>query len=373
MPSPPTSQRKEKTMHRALLLCALVPLCQGAAPKWTDLQANPSYEFARYVRDFEKTYATDAEYALRQGVFERNLAAILKHNGEEHSWKMGVNEFSDWEPKEVLQKRTGHSGQRAQHVVGTHVVPTNVSIPVAVDWRAIPNIVNPVKNQGACGSCWAFSTAAAVESAVAIHTGFLFSLSEQQLVSCAPNPLQCGGTGGCAGSTQPVGFNYTIGTGLSNETHYPYTHKTGTCDKTKILPVAGITGHVEIANNDADALLHAVATVGPIAISVAAADWHAYETGVYSGSCGYEVDHAVVLVGYAADYWIVRNSWGATWGESGYIRIARHTTEPCGMDNKPQDGVACKGQDDPIKYCGQCAILSASSYPTGAFQIPLSQ
>jgi len=236
-------------------------------------------------------------------------------------------------------------------------------------------VVTKAKDQGGCGSCWAFSATEALESAAAIASnGKAPVLSPQQLVSCSPNPKHCGGTGGCDGSTQELAFQYTEGTGLSLESSYRYEGVTGTCEKSKIKPVVSNAGYVKLPRNNYTALMAAVATVGPIAISVAAGglEWQFYGGGVYGGKgCGYVEDHAVGLVGYGTkgkkDYWIVRNSWGETWGQKGYMLLERfgEGKEPCGTDRKPGDGGACAGDTKPITLCGACGILSDSSYPTG--------
>eukprot|EP00930_Biecheleria_cincta_P046187 TRINITY_DN3185_c0_g1_i1.p1 TRINITY_DN3185_c0_g1~~TRINITY_DN3185_c0_g1_i1.p1 ORF type:complete len:319 (-),score=45.99 TRINITY_DN3185_c0_g1_i1:219-1175(-) len=252
------------------------------------------------------------------------------------------------------------------------------SLPDNLDWRQKTGVVTPVKDQGGCGSCWAFSTVQTMESALAIATGKPAPiLSPQQVVSCAPNPNQCGGTGGCQGATQEIGFNYTESAGLTSEQTYPYEGQTGTCQQSKIKPIAKNSGFVKLPSNNYTALISAVANIGPIAISVAAGGmgWQFYGGGVFGDKCGFDQDHAVQLVGYGADgakdYWLVRNSWGSDWGERGYIRIQRYGEgkEPCGMDTKPQDGSACKGQTQPVKMCGLCGILSDSSYPIGMKQV----
>lgn len=254
--------------------------------------------------------------------------------------------------------------------------PVNVSdLPASVDWRTHnPPVVSAVKDQGGCGSCWAFSTAETMESAVAIASGKLMTFSEQQLVDCAPNPQHCGGTGGCSGSVQEVAMNYSKKAGITTEASYPYTAQTGQCQPEKIKSVATIDGYVKLPTNDYDALMNAVATVGPIAISVAASQgWSFYGGGIFNGDCGWIVDHAVQLVGYGSEngkgYWIVRNSWGSGWGESGYIRISREAdakSVECGTDDQPESGDGCDGGPSTIQVCGKCAILSDSSYPTGA-------
>merc|ERR1712083_835964 len=197
-------------------------------------------------------------------------------------------------------------------------------------------------------------------------------LSPQQIVSCSPNPDQCGGSGGCDGSTQPLAFNYTETAGLTTEESYPYQGTTGTCQTSKIKSVGKNSGYVQLPKNNYTDLINAVATKGPVAISVAAGGfgWQIYFGGIMSGSKNFDMDHAVQLVGYGTengkDYWLVRNSWGG-WGEKGYIRLARYGEgkEPCGTDSTPQDGDACAGDTKPRTYCGECGILSSSSYPTG--------
>lgn len=139
------------------------------------------------------------------------------------------------------------------------------------------------------------------------------------------------------------------------------------------VPVAKIDGFVVLPTNDYTSMMNAVAQVGPIAIAVDAG-WGGYESGIFDG-CNQEnpdINHGVVLVGYGeedgAKYWIVRNSWSPTWGENGYIRLARSDSddEKCGMDVKPQDGTACAGDDTPVKVCGTCGVLFDGTYPTGA-------
>jgi cathepsin L len=139
--------------------------------------------------------------------------------------------------------------------------------------------------------------------------------------------------------------------------------------------VATIDGYVRLPENNYTALMNAVATVGPVAISVDASNWGGYSTGIFDG-CNQknpDINHAVVLMGYGEDhgksYWLVRNSWSPAWGEKGYIRVARYRKQEetrCGSDITPQDGTACAGQNDPVKVCGTCGILYDSAYPLNA-------
>jgi len=359
---------------------------------WASLSAQSKslYTFEHFVAEFPAA-VNSAEKEYRATVFNANLKKIHDHNSLNLGWTMGVNKFAAMTAAEFKSYYAGRSKSMAAMRDPLAAEPADLSthvavedLPSQVDWRT-KNVVTPAKDQGGCGSCWAFSTAETLESHIAIQTGKLLKLAPQQFVSCMPNPLQCGGTGGCEGATQWLGFNYTIGAGITLETSYPYTGTDSKCSASKIKPVATIKGYVRLPTNNYTALMNAVANLGPIAISAAAEPWQLYESGVYHGNCGVDVDHAIQLVGYggpnattaAADvkldaslsYWLVRNSWGESWGEKGYIRIARYgqTTagEPCGTDDKPGDGTGCKGGPSSFSVCGVCGILSDSSYPTG--------
>jgi cathepsin L len=253
-------------------------------------------------------------------------------------------------------------------------------LPTHVDWRNYP-VMSPVKDQGRCGSCWAFASTAVIETHVAIASGKLFDLSPQQIAACAPNPDHCGGSGNCAGATAELAFEYVASSaGILEEFQYPYVSYYGIESNCAIptqsgsTPKAKISGYVKLPENNAHALMYAVATKGPIAVSVDASTWSSYKSGIFNGcnQSNPDINHAVVLVGYGEDsgqkYWLVRNSWSASWGESGYIRLARFDNEDeiCGTDITPQDGTACDGQTQPVKVCGTCGILYDSAYPIGS-------
>lgn len=304
----------------------------------------------------------------------------------------GMNKFSVMTPQEMRAFKGRSKGAHQNHVpknlmaqpedVVANMKPVN-ELPKSVDWRN-SGIVTAVKNQGMCGSCWAFASTSVIESSLAKETGLLFDLSTQQTAMCSPNPEKCGGTGGCAGATAEIAFDYYANSqGIFEEWAYSYLSFYGQnmeCSlPNKAKPVAGITGYVQLPANNYTALMNAVATVGPIAISVDASNWGSYKGGIFSGcnQANPDIDHAVVLVGYGEEvvgdltqkYWLVRNSWSPAWGEQGYIRIARFDFDEqiCGTDVTPQDGSACEGQTDPVKVCGVCGILFDSSYPTGAY------
>jgi len=349
--------------------------------------ANPeAYTFGTYVKEFGKIYKSE-EMLLREVIFNQNMKKIhdvnAKFRAGIYTWTASVNKFTDLTSSEMKRFKGLKKDRRQKNAVpfaeanpGLLTASKLQALPPAVDWRS-KGVVSPVKDQGGCGSCWAFSSTEAIESAVALATGKLPILAPQQFVDCVKNPNQCGGTGGCEGATQPIAFNYTVPVGLASESAYPYTGMDGTCN-TQAKPTAGIKGYVQLALNDWTQLMTAVANVGPVSISAAAEAWQLYFGGVFNAGamCGYDIDHAVMVDGYGVDsasglgYWLVRNSWGGLWGEGGYIRIFRElnaTSVTCGTDNTPGDGFGCQGGPPSIQVCGECGILSDSSYPTGAF------
>lgn len=311
--------------------------------------------------------------------FDSNVATIRAHNADPaNTWRMGVNQYTALTRRQFRAATKGFSkGARPQLKAASTASHQAVGdLPTSIDWRT-KGVVTPVKNQGMCGGCWAFSATETLESHIAIETGKLFTLSQQEILDCTPNPDECGGTGGCNGATQELAFAWVETTGITTDADYPWTGTSTfpNCQTNKIQPVANITGYVTLPFNNYTALMNAVATIGPIAISADAEPWQMYESGVFSSNCGWDIDHAIVLVGYGTDsasgldYWLVRNSWGTGWGEQGYIRVARYgetpAGEPCGIDNTPGDGDGCKGGPASIKVCGLCGILSDSSYAEG--------
>ncbi|RQW15005.1 hypothetical protein EHS17_16055, partial [Rhodobacteraceae bacterium CH30] len=188
--------------------------------------------------------------------------------------------------------------------------------PEFVDWRE-KGAVAVVKDQGSCGSCWAFSTTGAVEGINQIVTGDLISVSEQELVDCDTSYNQ-----GCNGGLMDYAFEFIIKNGgIDTEEDYPYTGRDGRCDATrKNAKVVSIDGYEDVPLNDESALKKAVSNQ-PIAVAIEAGgrEFQFYTSGIFTGSCGTELDHGVLAVGYGSeggkDYWIVKNSWGAEWGE----------------------------------------------------------
>lgn len=366
--------------------------------------------FSNFVREYEKNYVSDKEYNHRQQIYQESLSMVLRHNTDSNStWKMGINQFADYSQDELplgLDKwalRNHHHGRKKKVSINKIRGRALAPLPDFVDWRE-KGVATPVKNQGHCGSCWAFASTAALESHIAINTGTLLELSVQELVTCAPNPNHCGGTGGCDGNTAELAFEFvSSGRGMVTEWEWGYisgkNHTVPACqlpsnDKNATIDgaIATIDGYVSIEHNDYYGLLEAVATVGPVVVNVDASNWRLYESGIfdetlYSNSTSRDINHVVVVYGYGTevttdpetgneesqDYWLVRNSWGPLWGEDGYIRLKRDSNaaaDDCKPDTTPADGIACLGPDDSITppvvdVCGTSGVLYDALYPTG--------
>jgi len=210
-----------------------------------------------------------------------------------------------------------------------------VTYPGTLDWRS-KGAVTPVKNQGQCGSCWAFSTTGSVEGAVQIKHGSLISLSEQCLMDCS----KAYGNMGCSGGLMDNAFKFAEANGIATEAAYPYTAKDGTCKAYTMSANSKITGYKDVATKNPTALGTAV-DIGPVSVAIEAdqAVFQNYKGGVITAGCGQSLDHGVLVVGYGTDptqgdYWTVKNSWGVTWGEAGYVRITRNSDQ-CGIENEP--------------------------------------
>jgi cathepsin L len=337
----------------------------------------PHPTFQQFKTTFNKKYTSEQEHKFREMVYQSNLKKIQAINSNpKYTWKAAVNRFADLLPAEMKPllglNRNARFFSQSTRVASNPSKDFLQNLPESIDWRE-KGIVNPVRDQGACGSCWAFSAVSALESHIALQTGKLLSFSEQQLVDCAENPQHCGGTGGCSGSTQWLAFNYTQNNGIVSQKDYPYREADQKCVASNKNRVASIEGFVRLPENDYNSLITALATTGPVAISVAASEWQFYSRGVYNGNCGTEIDHAVTAVGYGVDprygpYWLIRNSWSEYWGEKGYIRIMREASAAdveCDIDYNPSAGSACEGGPKEITVCGFCGILSDSSIPVG--------
>lgn len=268
---------------------------------------------------------------------------------------MGLNGYADltateWKARVGAGGFNSNGGSSSTTADAKGVVLLPETNATSIDWRT-KGVVTPVKAEGVCGSCWAMSAIEAIESAYAIATGALRSLSVQQVLECS---LNCSaGACGCNGGLPSSAFKYVMSNaGLDSEDDYNYTQIVLPCDTTESKRVvAKIDGYKAVMSYNDSQLLAAVAQQ-PISVGIDASgkSWQFYSSGVYDNTTDTGavcddiqcLDHAVVIVGYGtdngADYWTVRNSWGPNWGENGYIRMIRHFVD-AGGQNSGLDGI----------------------------------
>jgi C1A family cysteine protease len=299
-------------------------------------------EFSIFQEKFSKRYSTIQELEQRFDIFRTNLKNIVSHNLDfTQNFTMGVNQFTDLTPEEFKAKYINGGLRTEVSSYGCKSFSSSASgTPSSIDWRT-KGAVTSVKDQGQCGSCWTFSATGAVEGAWAIAKGQLVDLAEQELVDCATGIAY--GSHGCNGGQMEGAFKYIIENGQCALSSYSYTAKDGTCQKCSA--VAHISSCSDVNPNDQISLKAAVAQQ-PVAVAISADTrlFQSYSSGVItSSSCYTSLDHGVLIVGYGTengqDYWEVKNSWGTSWGNNGYVKIARSssTNDPgvCGIAMDP--------------------------------------
>jgi len=325
-------------MKALLVLFSFIALSQAVS--FFDLV---NEEWNLFKLQHKKTYEDQSEERLRMKIFIENKKKVAKHNAQYErglkTYKLALNHYADLLHHEFL-KMNGFNKSLTPHnkeIVGsTYIPPAHVQLPDNVDWRK-KGAVTPVKNQGSCGSCWAFSTTGSLEGQHFRKTGKLVSLSEQNLIDCST----VYGNNGCNGGLMDNAFKYVQDNrGIDTEKSYPYEAEDDQCRYQKRNSGATDTGFVDVSEGDEHALKSAVATVGPVSVAIDASQesFRFYSEGVYyEPMCSStELDHGVLVVGYGTtdeghDYWLVKNSWSETWGEEGYIKMARNRKNNCGI------------------------------------------
>jgi len=292
------------------------------------------------VKARKQMYSTKAEHDKRFEIFKDNMEKMKAHNQGEHSWTMGINQFSDMTPNEFKQYIGSRHFERK---------PSNTKFEAPMDWVSDSidwvshGAVTPVKDQGDCGSDWAFSTTGAIESATFLSIGKLISLSEQDLISCNT------ANNACDGGSMDLAFDFvTTNGGLCSEDDYKYKGKDkNKCKDDKCDKYSPISSYQDVAQSTA--ALEAALESGPVSVAIEADQnsFQSYSGGILTSSCGTALSYGALAVGYGnsggQDYWKVKMSWGTKWGEDGYIRLCRN----CDANNG----------------AGQCGILTLASYP----------
>ncbi|ONK77677.1 uncharacterized protein A4U43_C02F9340 [Asparagus officinalis] len=316
------------------LFLIIARLCNATDYNILDFAMKRKHEL--WMAEHGRVYKDEVEKAARFEIFKDNVKYIEEfNNGGFYNYTLGVNEFADLTLEEFTEtfiNGVNDSFRSSEYNTMISMEPQISSVPSSVDWRA-KGAVTAVKHQGyKCGSCWAFATAAAVESLHKIKNGILYELSRQQLVDCSKTNL------GCGGGWPRESYTYIKDNGgLTTAANYPYNGLDNPCDVIKAKQtVVNISGFEYVTSTEA-ALMEAVAKQ-PVTVYIDANSkkFQFYKSGVYKGPCTNSLNHVVVVVGYgrvhhSSKYWIVRNSWGTSWGERGYVRLEKDAGLPKGL------------------------------------------
>ncbi|XP_020510682.2 cathepsin K [Labrus bergylta] len=325
-----------------MLSCVCVLLLLAASAQSHLDAATLDSQWEQWKMTHTREYNGLDEEGIRRAIWEKNMWMIEAHNQEAalgmHSYEMGMNHLGDMTSEEVSEKMTGllvPDNRDPNYTVELDVGRVS-KLPKSIDYRK-KGMVTAVKNQGSCGSCWAFSSCGALEGQLAKTTGQLVDLSPQNLVDCVTE------NDGCGGGYMTNAFKYVQQNGgIDSEVVYPYIGEDQPCRYNSTGMAAQCKGYKEVPQGDEHALAVALFKVGPVSVGIDAtlSSFQFYQRGVYyDRNCNKDdINHAVLAVGFGVTpkgkkYWIVKNSWGETWGKSGYILMARNRGNLCGITN----------------------------------------
>jgi len=302
--------------------------------------------FNRFMMDHNKTYNSYTEYQKRYSIFRKNMKKVLElQQNEKGSAQYGPTKYSDLTEEEFGELLGFRMDMKPLHRSLRSATIPDLEIPREFDWRT-KGVVTPIKNQGRCGSCWAFSTTGNIEGQYAIKHKKLLSFSEQELVDCDFYDAGCNG-----GLPERAYYSLRMLGGLETESDYPYHGVKGMCSLNKTMTKVSVIGGLELPRNE-HAIARWLVKHGPVSVAVNANPMQFYKGGVlhpFRLMCNpYKLNHAVLIVGYGVHrtsfhkrpqpYWIIKNTWGADWGEEGYVRLYRGAGT-CGIDMVPTTAV----------------------------------
>jgi len=319
-----------KAITLIALLVAVVVSCQARS------EADYKDAFVAYIQQYQKVYSS-GDFASRYEAFKNNLDYVESWNAENNGVTLEMNVFADLSNAEFKQNHLGLAFDYENYTPVNEYVPevSVADLPTSVDWRT-QGAVTPIKNQGQCGSCWSFSATGSIEGAWKISGHQLVGLSEQNLMDCSTAE----GNQGCNGGLMDDAFKYVIkNNGIDSEASYPYQTQQGSCHYALSNRAAQISSYKDIPSKNETALQVASANIGPISVAIDASheSFQLYKSGVYHQLlCSQtRLDHGVLVIGYGTDsgndYWLVKNSWGTTWGQEGYIWMSRNKNNNCGI------------------------------------------
>jgi len=320
------SASSSKANMKSVLLFVVLLVANVLA--FTDFEYQSAFTF--WMQQNQKSYSHE-EFQHRYRIFRNNMDFIEAHNKLNKKFTVAMNQFGDLTSSEFANLFLGtRSALKAANVTTS----IRVRAPVSWDWRT-KGVVTVIKNQGQCGSCWSFSTTGSTEGCHALKGKKLVSLSEQNLMDCSTAQ----GNQGCNGGLMTQAMDYIISNGgIDTEASYPYTAANGNCHYNPANSGATLSGYTNVNTGDENDLLAKV-SMGPTSVAIDASQnsFQFYSSGVYDepNCSSTQLDHGVLAIGWGVSsgtpYWLVKNSWGTTWGQQGYIWMSRNANNQCGI------------------------------------------